>query len=108
MKLSKIINNEKFVLANKVKVDKVNITEFYACDLLSIAMANAKKKNAFLTVIANINTLAVVSLLDLSCVILTHDVRPSEEFISKANSEGIPIITTKLNTIEAIRIIDNL
>lgn len=108
MKLSKLLENENFFLACEVSTENIVFTDVYACDLLSVAMANALEGNAFLTVIANLNTLAVASLLDLSCVILTQGVKPSDEFLLKALEEEIPVITTSLDTVSAIREIDKI
>jgi hypothetical protein len=44
----------------------------YAGDLLSWVMGHASESNVLVTIMSNINTLAVASLLDLSCVILAE------------------------------------
>lgn len=86
-------------------------TEFdgvYAGDLLSHVMAHAKENNLFLTIMANINAIAVASLLDLPVVVFAEGVNPTEEMITKADEEQIVIITTELNVVDVIRRIYSL
>ncbi len=101
MIVKEIIENENFTLANNSGVEK-EIDGMYTCDLLSHAMAKAKEGNVFITVHNNLNTLAVASLLDLSCVILPDNIGVNEELIKRADSEDIAILRTKLNAVEII------
>ena len=48
------------------------ITKVFCCDLLSIAMGRAPEGGAWVTVMANMNTLAVASLTDTACVMRTE------------------------------------
>ncbi len=101
-----ILKNEKFNLETNQLDNNIHVEEIFACDLLSMVMAKANEGDILITVIANVNTLAVAKLLDLSCVIFSSGIKPSEEVIAKANAENILVITTLLNTAEAIRAID--
>jgi hypothetical protein len=78
------------------KVDGV-----YIGDLLSWVMGHAEESNALVTIMSNLNVLAVASLLDLSCVILTEGVTPDEEFMNTAKDKGINVFSTKMTTYEA-------
>ena len=75
----------------------------YAGDLLSHVMAHAKENNLFLTIMANINAIAVASLLDMPVVVFAEGVNPTEEMIQKADDENIMVISTPLNVVEVIR-----
>lgn len=72
----------------------------YAGDLLSWVMGRAKEKQAFVTIMTNINVLAVASLLDLSCVILCENAEVSDELIQSAEEKGINLFRTELPTYE--------
>ena len=48
------------------------ITGVYCCDLLSIAMTKVPARAAWVTVMSNLNTLAVASLTEAACVILAE------------------------------------
>lgn len=45
----------------------------YCCDLLSVAMANLPENYAWVTVIGNVNAVAVADLANASCIVLAHD-----------------------------------
>jgi len=62
------------------------------CDLLSVAMGNLPEHCAWVTVMSNINTLAVASLTDAACVILALNTAVTEEFTDKAKATGITVM----------------
>lgn len=82
--------------------DNLNeITVPFCCDLLSIAMGRAPAHCAWVTVMANINTLAVASLTECTCIILAEGTEFDDTCIQKAISENIPVFTTELPVFEA-------
>lgn len=76
------------------------ISGIFACDLLSHVMGHADEGNILITVLNNINVLGVASLLDLSCVIFSHNTEVNEDIISKANELKIPLFVTSKTTAE--------
>lgn len=72
----------------------------YAGDLLSWVMGHAKSSDALVTVMSNVNTLAVASLLDLSCVILTESSEIDEAFSNTALKKEINVLSSPLATYE--------
>ena len=73
----------------------------YCCDLLSIAMGNVPADSVWVTVMGNMNTLAVASLTDCACVIFACSVKPDELMLQRAAKEGITIYATDLPVFEA-------
>lgn len=73
----------------------------YIGDLLSWVMGKAQSGDAWITIMSNINTLAVATLTDVACVILAENVTLEEDVLSGAVSKGINIITTELSSYEA-------
>ena len=71
-----------------------SITKPFCCDLLSIAMGRAPTGCAWVTVMANLNTLAVASLADVSCVILAEGFHMDENGVQKAKMQGITLLET--------------
>jgi len=71
------------------------ITGIYCCDLLSFAMSKAPESSAWITVMNNVNVVAVASLTDVACIIMAEGAMPDSNAIDKANEHGIPILTTK-------------
>ena len=72
----------------------------YIGDLLSWVMGRASADNAWITIMSNINTVAVASLADVSCIILAEDVVPEADVISAASSKGINILSSPLPAYE--------
>ena len=72
----------------------------YAGDLLSWVMGHAKSSQALVTIMSNINVLAVASLLDLSCVILAEDAEYDGGFIEAAKSKEINVFSSPLSAYE--------
>lgn len=68
----------------------------YACDLLSWVMGKAKPDNAWITIMSNMNVIAVASLSDVSCVIFAEGVTPEEAVINTARDRGINLLSSSL------------
>ena len=71
------------------------VTCGYCCDLLSWVMA--KGREAWATVQAHMNAVAVAVLADMSCVIAAEGVQFAADVIEKAEEEGVALITTDLS-----------
>ncbi len=66
----------------------------YIGDVLSVAMANAKEGEVWLTVQGHINAMAVAVLVNLPAIILVHGVQITEEMKEVAKEEGIVLLST--------------
>ena len=76
------------------------ITGVYIGDLLSWVMGRAKSDSAWITIMSNVNVIAVASLADVSCVIFSEGVVPSEDIIKTAEEKGINILSSPLPSYE--------
>lgn len=74
------------------------VTGGYASDLLSCVMAKAQPGNLWVTLQSHPNIVAVASLLNLAGIVVTEGATPDSATLSKAEEEGIPILTTPLTT----------
>ncbi len=74
------------------------ITGGYAGDLLSWVMGRAKEGQMWVTIMTNINVLAVATLIGLSCVVLAENAEVSPDFIKRAEEEGINLLRTAEDT----------
>ena len=82
-----------------------NVDGAYVGDLLSWVMGRAAQDNAWITIMSNVNVIAVASLSDVSCVILAEGVSPDDEILRLAEEKGINLLSSKLPTFEiAIKI----
>ncbi|HZK34688.1 MAG TPA: DRTGG domain-containing protein [Bacillota bacterium] len=95
-------------LAKKLDIKVINagssidnkITTGVSCDLLSWVMANGKKDSIWITVQTHLNIIAVASLLELSCILISHDSAIDPKTIEKAKEEGITLLVSKLDTFQ--------
>ena len=72
----------------------------YACDLLSWVIGRAQESAALVTVMTNVNVIAVAVMADLPCVILTEGVTPDEATLSRAKEQGISVLSSTHPTYE--------
>ena len=66
----------------------------YIGDLLSWVMGRAESGDAWITIMSNINIVAVASLADVACIILAEGVVPDESVSATALQKGINIYTS--------------
>ncbi len=74
----------------------------YIGDLLSWVMSKAREDNAWITIMSNINIVAVASLTDVSCVILAEGVMPEQDVIDVAKSKGVNLLVAPNQSAYAI------
>ncbi len=74
------------------------VTDCYIGDLLSWVMGRAPGDSAWLTVMGNINSIAVATLADVSCIILVENAALDAEAQRKANIHGVTILQTEENS----------
>ncbi len=74
------------------------VTDCYIGDLLSWVMGRAPADSAWLTVMGNINSIAVATLADVSCIILVENAALDAEAKRKADIHGVTILQTEANS----------
>ena len=67
----------------------------YIGDLLSWVMGRAQMDNAWITIMTNVNVIAVASLADTSCVILAEGVALPDELKETAEAKDINILVSE-------------
>ncbi len=70
----------------------------YCGDLLSWVMAKAPAGSVWLTVMGNVNCVAVASLRDLACVVITEGAPLDEAALARAQQQGVTIYTSDRST----------
>ena len=70
----------------------------YAGELLSWVMGKLESDTAWVTIMSNINIVAVATLADPCCIILSECVVPDEDVISKAHRQGVNILCSSKTT----------
>ena len=66
----------------------------YIGDLLSWVMGRASCDNVWITIMSNINIVAVASLADVGCIVLAEGVTLEEGVRTTAEQKGINVFTT--------------
>lgn len=77
----------------------------YIGDLLSWVMSRAQSEDIWLTVMGNVNAVAVASLTDAAGIVLVENAALDEDARQKADEQEIPIYICEANSYElAIKI----
>lgn len=83
-----------------------DIKGIYIGDLLSWVMGKAKADDAWITIMSNINVVAVATLTDVACIILAENVIVDENIINTAISKNVNIISTEKTAYEIALILN--
>ena len=70
----------------------------YAGDLLSWVMGRLDADAAWVTIMSNVNIVAVATLADPACIILSEGVAPDEGVLARAEQQGINLLSAKKST----------
>lgn len=100
MTVYELSQNSQFNVLTMPEPERV-INGAYVGDLLSWVMGKAQYDNIWITIMSNINVVAVASLSDVSCVLLAEDVTLDSEVLDTAKEKGINILSTPLAAYEA-------
>lgn len=94
MTVGQLLDSGEFKVLNAGENPERQITTPFCCDLLSIAMGRAPEGCAWVTVMGNINTLAVATLADAACIVMAEGVSLDEAAIKKAKEQKITVLGT--------------
>ena len=93
--------------ADKIKAEVLSmprpdaeISGGYCGDLLSWVMGNGQADMVWVTIMTNINVVAVASLIDFSAVILAEGCVPDDDVIAAAKQRGINLLVSERSSYE--------
>ena len=72
----------------------------YIGDLLSWVMGRAESGNVWITIMSNINIVAVATLADVACIVLAEGVTLDDNVRTTAEQKGVNIFTTEMTAYE--------
>lgn len=101
MTIQELIDSNMFQVVNVGEETERAITTPFCCDLLSIAMGRAPAGCAWVTVMGNMNTLAVATLADAACIIMAEGTALDEVAMKKARDQEITVLATELPVFDA-------
>lgn len=100
MKVSELIKKLNLDLLTDSGFEDREVSGCYIGDLLSHVMGKASEGDAWITIMNNINIVAVASLTEAACIILAEGISADETIIKKADGEGIVILKSDLTAYE--------
>lgn len=77
-----------------------DITGGYCGDLLSWVMGRAESDCAWITIMSNVNIIAVATLCDPACIIVAEGAEVDEDVIARANTMGINLLSNSQTAFE--------
>ena len=108
MTVQELVNKLNLTVMSGCRGLDREIVGCYVSDLLSDVVGNAASGNVWLTLQTHKNVVAVASLKCLSCVVLVKGLAPSADAMEQSNAEGIPILSSSMETFELAGKIYNL
>ena len=84
------------------------INDVYIGDLLSWVMGRAPADSAWVTIMSNLNIVAVATLADVSCIIVAENCAIDEEMLEKVKQKDIAVFKTEFPVFEAALAVQNL
>lgn len=83
-----------FRFLSEAKPDR-SVSGVYVGDLLSWVMGRAEENDLWLTIMTNVNVIAVASLVNVSAVILCEGCTPDAEVIRVAEEKGVNLLVSE-------------
>ena len=71
------------------------VTGCYTGDLLSWVMGRASADAAWVTIMTNVNTVAVATLVDVAMVIIAEKAEIAPDVVAKAEEKGVNLYTSE-------------
>ncbi len=91
MTVNELIKKLNLEVLNLAEGDR-EITGGFTGDLLSWVMGRAQCGDMWITIMTNINVVAVASLVDTACVIIAENAEIAPDVIQKAQQQGVNLL----------------
>lgn len=104
MNVSDFVKKLDLTVLTETDLDRP-ISGCYIGDLLSWVMGRATSGDIWITIMNNINIVAVASLTDCACILLCEGVNVEKDIIDKANSQDIIILQSDKTAYELAKLI---
>lgn len=101
MNLNTFIEQSGFEVVHAGAEPEKALSKVFCCDLLSIAMSKAPAGSVWVTVMGNVNAVAVCVLAEIGCLVLAEEAGLDEAALEKAASQGVTVLKTALPVFDA-------
>ena len=108
MTISELAAQTGFQVLSEGEAPDTQISGVFCCDLLSVCMSHLNAANAWVTVMGNVNAVAVAVLTEAACIILAENTPLDDAALEKAKQQGVAVFRTELPIFEAAKRIDSL
>ncbi len=108
MTLENFINKANFEVLNKSDDLSAELSKVFCCDLLSFAMSRNPAGSVWVTVMGNVNTVAVAVLTDGGCIVLAENAVLDDAAMERAIQQNITVLKTSLPVFDAGLIAHNI
>ena len=102
--VKKLAEGAGFELCNKAEHPDRDIVSIYCCDLLSAVMGRAPADSAWVTVMGNVNVVAVSALADTACVIVADGAEVDARALESADEHGVFILRSAMPVFETAKL----
>ncbi|MBQ7295512.1 MAG: AraC family transcriptional regulator [Clostridia bacterium] len=99
MTVKELAQRLQLKILTEIDEDK-EVTGCYSGDLLSWVMSKAKMGDVWLTVMGNVNAVAVAVLTECACIVLTENAALDEQAKQKAELQGVTFLQSDRNAYE--------
>ena len=86
----------------------IEVNGCYIGDLLSWVMGRAEEGNVWITIMTNLNIVAVASLSGVSAITVAEDLEIPDNVIAAANTQNVNILRSKLSSYETALAVGHL
>lgn len=104
MNVSELIKKLNLTVLTETDTERP-VSGCYIGDLLSWVMGRAASGDVWVTIMNNINIVAVASLTDCACILLCEGVSLEKDIIAKANSQDVIILQSDKTAYELATLI---
>lgn len=80
----------------------IDVSAGYTSDMLSCVMTGAENGSLWVTLMANLNIVAVATLLEIPAIIITENDRPEQATLERANNQGVALLSTPRGSFEVV------
>lgn len=101
MILQELIDKSGFELVHKGTDTDKALSKVFCCDLLSFAMSRNPEGSVWITVMGNVNTVAVAVLTDGGCIVLAENAALDDLAMTRAKEQNVTILRTPLPVFDA-------
>lgn len=108
MKLNEFIEKSGFKVINQSSDADKELSNVFCCDLLSIAMSKAPSSSVWVTVMGNVNAIAVSVLTEIGCIILAEDILLDDQAFEKAKQQNVTVLKSNLPIFDTGLVAHNL